>query len=59
MVCLSVRADVGQGILDICQRNVSRNLKNLMRGDGVEILVRELDWMKPFQTTGIYLKNGS
>ena len=45
-------ADVGQSILDICQRNVSHNLTTLMRGDDLEILVRELDWTKPFQATG-------
>ncbi|KAL5473241.1 hypothetical protein EMCRGX_G027698 [Ephydatia muelleri] len=46
--------DVGQSILDICQRNVSHNLTTLMRGDDLEILVRELDWTKPFQATGAY-----
>eukprot|EP00731_Ephydatia_muelleri_P029238 Em0020g882a len=30
--------DVGQSILDICQRNVSHNLTTLMRGDDLEIL---------------------
>lgn len=49
-----VAIDVGQNVLDICQRNVSRNLPVLMRGDDLEILVRELDWMKPFQTRGPY-----
>ena len=50
-------ADTGQGVLDICQKNVSHNLKNLMRSeDDFEILVRELDWTKPFESTGTCTK---
>ena len=38
--------DVGSQVLDVCQRNVHRNLQGLELAG--EISVKELDWRKPF-----------
>ena len=39
--------DIGSQVLDICQRNVHRNLQDLEPVAG-EIRVKELDWRTPF-----------
>ena len=38
--------DIGSQVLDICQRNVHRNLQDLDLAG--EIHVKELDWRTPF-----------
>ena len=50
--CFYLSADVGNKVLDICHRNVSRNLLDLELPG--EIRVKELDWMKPFDSNGTY-----
>ena len=45
-------ADIGDKVLDLCQRNVERNLSELdVTGN---VFVRELEWTKPCQSSSRY-----
>ena len=46
-------ADVGKKLLEMCQRNIQRNLADLNHTGSV--IVRELDWREPFQCQGTYI----
>lgn len=43
-------ADTGQEVLELCKRNIDRNISQ-MEGSGV-VNIRELDWTHPFSDTG-------
>ena len=45
-------ADTGDEVLDLCQRNIERNLSELdVTGN---VFVRELEWTKPYQSSSRY-----
>ena len=45
-------ADIGDKVLDLCQRNIERNLSELdVTGN---VFVRELEWTKPCQSSSRY-----
>ena len=45
-------ADTGDKVLDLCQRNIERNLSELdVTGN---VFVRELEWTKPYQSSSRY-----